>query len=207
VDLITKGFKAIADEFTKMEAQKSLKEAVAAAEPGVKLVAEQFKVIYWEAMNQAANGIRNTKRLEASLAAGPSIIGFSDKVKDNYNRYYQFLNGKVREFDTEAPSSPWLCSNTSGPCRPIGEQEAVGLVDARMEAIRPIVAAYKAEVMTIEETLKHRQKTGRAVIKAVEAWALEHQKLRRSLEDGTSMSAFNLKAALIELSNLIGQKP
>ena len=41
----------------------------------------------------------------------------------------------------------------------------------------------------------------------MKAWALEHQKLRRSLEDGTSLSAFNLKAALIELDNLLGQKP
>jgi hypothetical protein len=76
-----------------------------------------------------------------------------------------------------------------------------------MEAIRPIVEAYKAEIMNIEATLKHRRSTSKGVIKAVQAWALEHQKLRRCLEDGTALSAFNLQAALIELGNLLSQKP
>ena len=75
-----------------------------------------------------------------------------------------------------------------------------------MEAIRPIVKAYETEIIAIETTLKRRRKTSKAVINAVKAWALEHQKLRRCLDDGTSLSAFNLKAALIELSNLLGQK-
>jgi hypothetical protein len=76
-----------------------------------------------------------------------------------------------------------------------------------MEAIRPIVEVYNNEINAIEATLKHRRKTSKAVIKTVNAWAIEHQKLRRSLEDGTSLSAFNLKAALLELSTLINQKP
>ncbi|TKB92537.1 MAG: hypothetical protein E8D41_06945 [Nitrospira sp.] len=208
-DPITKGFKAIADEFTKMQAKNSLKDAIAAAEPGVKLVAEQFEVIYGEAINQAANGIRNNKRLAASDAAGPNIIGFNDNVEHNYNAYYRFLNSFVTNFDSQAPESFWrgFCRDKTGPCQAIMELEAVGLVEARMEAIRPIVEAYKAEIMSIETTLKHRRSTSKAVIKAVQAWALEHQKLRRSLEDGTSLSAFNLKAALIELGNLVGQKP
>ena len=205
---ITKGFKAIADEFTKMEAKKSLKDAVAAAESGVKVVATQFEVIYGVAITQAANGIRNTKRLEASVAAGPNIIGFHDNVKRNYNAFYRYLNGFVTGFDQTAPSSAWrgFCQKGSEPCQAVDELEAVGLVEARMKAIRPIVKSYKTEIMNIEATLKHRRITSKAVIKAVKAWALEHQKLRLSLEDGTSLSAFNLKAALIELRNLLGQK-
>lgn len=205
---ITKGFKAIADEFTKMEAKESLKEAVAAAEPGVKLVTVQFEVIYGEAIKQAANGIRNTKRLGASVAAGPNIIGFNSNVELNYNAYYRVLNGIVTDFNPNAPASAWrgFCRNSKGPCQAVDELEAVGLVEARMEAIRPIVEVYETEIMNIEATLKHRRKTSKAVIKAVKAWGLEHQKLRRCLEDGTSLSAFNLKAALIELGNLLGQK-
>ncbi len=206
---ITEGFKAIADEFTKMQAKKSLKEAITAVEPGVKLVATQFEVIYGEAMNQAADGIRNIKRREASVAAGPNIIGFNDNVERNYNAYYRFLNGFVTDFDPQASASAWrgFCRDSKDPCHAKSEMEAIGLVEARMEAIRPIVEAYKAEIVTIEATLEHRRSTSKAVIKAVKAWALEHQKLRRSLEDGTSLSAFNLKAALIELDNLLGQKP
>jgi hypothetical protein len=208
-DPITKGFKAIADEFTKMEAKKSLKEAVAAAEPGVELVAKQFEVIYGEAIKQAANGIRNTKRMEASEAAGPNIIGFNDVVVRNYNAYYQHLISFVTVFDSNAPASGWrgFCRNSKGPCQARDEIEAVGLVEARMESIRPIVKAYETEIVSIEATLKHRQETSRSVIKAVKAWALEHQKLRRCLDDGTSLSAFNLKAAVIELNNLLSQKP
>ena len=205
---ITQGFKAIADEFTKMEAKNSLKEAVAAADPGVKLVAEQFEVIYGDAIKQAANAIRNTKRLKASVTAGPNIIGFNSNVVRNYNAYYRFLNGIVTNFDPSAPASAWrgFCRDSSGPCQAVDELEAVGLVEARMKAIHPIVNAYEAEIMNIEAELKHRRRTSKAVIKAVNAWALEHQKLRRCLEDGTSLSAFNLKAALIELNNLLGQK-
>jgi hypothetical protein len=208
-DPITKGFKAIADQFTKMQAKKSLKEAVAAAEPGVELVAKQFEVIYGEAITQAANGIRNTKRREASEAAGPNIIGFNDVVVRNYNAYYRHLIGFVTVPDSTAPASTWrgFCRNDNGPCQAKEELEAVGLLEARMEAIHPIVKAYETEILKIEATLKHRQQTSRAVIKAVKAWALEHQKLRRCLDDGTSLSAFNLKAAVIELNNLLNQKP
>jgi hypothetical protein len=206
---ITEGFKAIADEFTKMEAKKSLKEAVAAAEPGVKIVAEKFESIYGTAIELAASGIRNEKRREASLAAGPNIIGFNDNVRRNYNAYYRHLNGFVTEFDKGRPAATWrgFCRNSTGPCKAVQELEAVGLVEARMEAIRPIVEAYNNEISVIEATLKHRQETSKAVIKAVKAWAIEHQKLRRSLEDGTSLSAFNLKAALLELGPLVNQKP
>ena len=77
-----------------------------------------------------------------------------------------------------------------------------------MIAIRPIVESYEQEIESIETTLKHRQMTSKAIIKAVKAWALEHQKLRRALqEDGATVSAFNLKAALLELNNLFVQKP
>ena len=204
---ITKGFKAIADEFTKMQAKDSLKEAMAAAEPGVNLVAEQFEIIYGVAINQAANAIRNTKRLQASVSAGPNVIGFNDNVKRNYNDYYRYLNGIVTDFDPDAPASAWrgFCRNSTGPCHAIQELEAVGLVESRMEAIRPIVQAYDSEITNIEKELMQRKMTSKAVIKAVKAWAIEHQNVRRSLEDGTSLSAFNLKAALLELGNALGQ--
>ena len=206
---ITKAFDLIADEFTKMQAKDSLKEAIAAAQPGVDIVAEQFAVIYGEAITQAANSIRNTKSLEASIDAGPGIIGFYDIVERNYNAYYRVLNGFVSKFNPEAPASVWrgFCLNSSGPCKAVSELQAVGLVEARMEAIRPIVEAYRTDIKSIHATLNQRNKTSKAVIRAVNAWRLEHQKLRRSLEDGTSLSAFNLKAALIELSNLLGQDP
>ena len=209
VSPITKGFKSIADEFTAMQAKDSLKEAVAAAEPGVKLVAEQFEVIYGDAINQAANSIRNTKREEASIAAGPSIIGFNANVERNYNAYYQHLNSRVTKFDKTAAASAWrgFCMEGTAPCQAVSELQAVGLVEARMAAIRPIIEAYETKIEAIEATLEHRKKTSKAVIKAVNAWALEHQKLRRSLEDGTSLSAFNLKASLTELGSLLGQKP
>ena len=98
---ITKGFKAIA-----------------AAEPGVKLVTEQFEVIYGEAIKQAANGIRNTKRLGASVAAGPNIIGFNSKVERNYNAYYRFLNGIVTDFNPNAPASAWRGRSSPPDHRP-----------------------------------------------------------------------------------------
>lgn len=206
---ITQGFVLIADEFTKMKSKESLEEAVAAAEPGVKLVAEQFEVIYGKAINQAAGSVRNTKRIEASIAAGPNIIGFNENVKRNYNAYYRVLNGFVTDFDPKAPASAWrgFCREGSNPCQAVSELQAVGLVEARMEAIRPIVASYEAQIKAIDATLEHREKTSKAVIKAVHAWAREHQKLQRSLKDGTSLSAFNLKSALVELNGLLGQRP
>ena len=117
---ITKAFDLIADEFTKMQAKDSLKEAIAAAQPGVDIVAEQFAVIYGEAITQAANSIRNTKSLEASIDAGPGIIGFYDIVERNYNAYYRVLNGFVSKFNPEAPASVWrgFCLNSAAPARP-----------------------------------------------------------------------------------------
>ena len=76
-----------------------------------------------------------------------------------------------------------------------------------MAAIHPIVLSYDAKVEEVEQTLNHRIKTSEAVIKAVKAWALEHRKLRRSLEDGTSLSAFNLRSALRELGGLLAEAP
>jgi hypothetical protein len=206
---ITKAFKAIADEFTKRQAAKSLKEAVAAAEPGVNMVAEQFEVIYGEAMRLATASLQDMRSLEVSRAAGPSVIGFNNKVKRNYNGYYQFLNGVVGDFDRHTPASAWqgFCREGAMPCRAIKELEAVGLVEARMEAIRPIVDKYNAQIASIEATATKRRAASKSVIKAVRAWAIEHQKLRSSLEDGTSMSAFNLRAALLELSNILGEEP
>jgi hypothetical protein len=206
---ITKAFKAIADEFTKRQAAKSLREAVAAVEPGVNLVAEQFEVIYGEATKLATSSLADMRRLQASQSAGPSVIGFNDNVRDNYNAYYQFLNGIVTEFDPQAPGSAWrgFCREPNGPCRAKDELEAVGLVEARMEAIRPIVETYTAQIASIDATASKRQAASKAVIKAVKAWATEHQKLRSALEDGTSLSAFNLRAALMELSNILGAQP
>ena len=211
VDAFTKAFKAIADEFTKMQAKKSLKEAVAAAQPGVDMVATQFEVIYGTALPAASSSIRKTKESQASIAAGGSIIGFSDNVKRNYNAYYRSLNAFVTPIDPHSTTleSAWrgFCTEPKGPCRAKNELEAVGLVEARMVAIRPIVDAYQSQVVSLDATLARRQNTSRAVIKAVKAWALEHRKLRQSLEDGTSLSAFNLKAAIVELEGLLGQKP
>jgi hypothetical protein len=205
---IVQGFKLIADEFTKMQAQRSLREAVAAAEPGVKLVAEQFEVIYGQAIMQAANSIRNTRLEEASAAAGPAVIGFNDIVERNYNAYYRVLNGFVESSNPGTPAA-WrgFCRDSKGTCVARDELEAVSLVEARIEAIRPIVTTYRAKVAAIDATLAHRQSTSKAVIKAVRAWALEHQKVRASLEDGSAVSAFNLRAALMELGALLGREP
>jgi hypothetical protein len=206
---ITNAFKAIADAFTRKQAAKSLKEAVDAAQPGVNIVAEQFEVIYGNAMDLAIKSLRDTRSRQASQAAGPGVIGFNDNVKENYNAYYQFLNSFVTDFDPDAPASAWrgFCREQKTPCRAKEELEAVGLVEARMEAIRPIVETYNAQIASIEAKAVKRQAASKSVIKAVKAWALEHQKLRSSLEDGSSMSAFNLRAALMELSTLLGEAP
>ena len=74
-------------------------------------------------------------------------------------------------------------------------------------AIAPITDAYDKDIATIEATLKHRRNTSKAVIRAVNAWAREHRKLQQSLEDGSPLSAFNLRAALLELDALLNQKP
>ena len=207
-DVITKGFKAIADEFTKVQAKRSLAAAADAAQPGVDLIAKQFEVIYAVAIKDASDGIRNSKRLQASIAAGPSVIGFSDNVKRNYTAYYRFLNEFVTDANPADAGSAWrgLCRERTGPCRARNELDAVGLVEARMVAIHPIVAAFEAEVTSIDDTLSHRRKASAAVIKAVDAWALEHQKVRRSLKDGTSSSALNLRAALTELQGVVSQR-
>lgn len=208
---VTAAFKKIADAFTQRQAAKSLKEAVAAAQPGVDIVAEQFQVIYGTAMQLAAPSLGDKRKLKASQDAGPAIIGFNDNVREKYNAYYQFLNGIVTDVDgdAEGKASAWhgFCREATGPCRPKDELEAVGLVEARMAAIRPIVETYQAQVASIDATTAKRQTASKAVIKAVKAWATEHQKLRSSLEDGTSMSAFNLRAALLELSSILGETP
>ena len=149
---ITKGFKAIADAFTKMEAKKTMKEAIAAAEPGVNMVSEQFETIYKVAITHATNGIRNTKRLEASISAGPNIIGFDSNVKRNYNAYYRHLNRFVTGIDPNTSASAWrgFCQENVNPCQAINELEAVALVEARMEAIRPIVQVYEIKIRKIE---------------------------------------------------------
>jgi hypothetical protein len=204
---IANGFKAIADEFTKMEARKSLEAAVAAAQPGVDLVSKQFEAIYGTALPLANDSIRNTRMAEAELVAGPAVIGFSENVEKNYNSYYRFLISLIKN-DASPPASTWrgFCRDTTGPCRAVAELEAVGLVEARMVAIQPIVDAYRTDVGAIEATYERRRLASQAVIKAVKAWAREHDKLRRSLEDGTSLSAFNLKAALIELEGILGHR-
>lgn len=208
---VTAAFKKIADAFTQRQAAKSLKEAVAAAQPGVDIVAEQFQVIYGKAMLLAALSLGDKRRLKASQDAGPGVIGFNDNVREKYNDYYQFLNSIVSSVgaDADGRASAWhgFCRETTGPCRPKDELEAVGLVEARMEAIRPIVETYNSQIASIEATTAKRQAASKAVIKAVKAWATEHQKLRSSLEDGTSMSAFNLRAALMELSSILGETP
>ncbi len=203
------GFKAIAAEFTRMQAKKSLQEAVAAAQPGVEQVAQQFAVIYGEAMRQASAGLRNSQRLHASLAAGPNIIGFRDNVQRNYNAYYRVLNGFVRDVDADAPAAAWrgFCRESRGPCQAARELDAVGLVEARMAAIAPITDAYDKDIAAIEAKLKHRRNTSKAVIRAVNAWALEHHKLQQSLQDGSPLSAFNLRAALLELDALLQHQP
>jgi hypothetical protein len=68
-----------------------------------------------------------------------------------------------------------------------------------MEAIRPIVESYDREIAAIEADHKRRLTSGEAVVKGVRAWAVEHQKLRASLDDGTDLDARNLLAALDEI--------
>ena len=207
-DPLVTGFKLIADEFTKIQAQKSLKDAILAADPGVQVVATQFEVIYGDAIKLASDSIRNFALTEASADAGPAVIGFNRNVEINYNSYYRKLNELVTPSDTDPPTY-WrgFCRDDAGTCIARDELEAVGLVEARIEAIRPIVAAYEARVETIEATYRHRMSASKAVIKAVKAWALEHQKVLASLEDGTSLSAYNLRAALMELGVLLNKEP
>ncbi len=200
---VGKGFEKIADAFTKMEAKQSLAEALEAADPGVEIVAGQFEVIYGTALTQAAGAIRNTKKLEASMEAGPAVIGFDANVRRNYDAYYRYLNGIVTDVDPEAPGSAWrgFCREPEGSCRAVNELEAVALVEARMEAIRPIVTEYDRKIEAIEKAYRQRLKAGKAVVKAVRAWAREHGKLRESLAEGTDLKAYGLKAALEELQS------
>ncbi len=212
-DTITKAFKAFADEVTKRQAKKSLLVAADAAQPAVDEVAKQFGTIYAVALADANDYVRTTEKRQALRAAGPSVIGFNDKVVENYNAYYQSLNGLVpdatADSDKDKATAVWrgFCATKETPCKATAELEAVGLVEARMAAIHPIVEAHQAKVTDIEAKYARRQKANEAVVKAVQAWALEHRKLRSSLQDGTPLSAFNLRAALVELEGLLGQKP
>ncbi len=212
-EAITKVFKAFADEVTKRQAKKSLLLAADAAQPAVDEVAKQFGTIYADALADANDYVRNTEKRQARRAAGTSVIGFNDKVVENYNAYYGYLNGLVPDATTDSDKNKatalWrgFCTEKQTPCKATAELEAVSLVEARMAAIHPIVEAYQARVTDIEATYTRRRKANGAVVKAVQAWALEHQKLRSSLQDGTPLSAFNLRAALVELEGLLGQKP
>ena len=206
---ITSAFESFADEITKRQAKVSLADAADAAQPAVDIVAKQFQVIYATVLDNSSAFIRDTAKRQARTAAGNSVIGFNDKVTRNYNTYYQFLNGLVPDVKGAGPDADlWhgFCVKQATPCRPVSELEAVGLVEARMAAIHPIVAAYQLKAADIEAAFEQRRKADAAVVKAVQAWALEHQKLRSSLRDGTPLSAFNLRAALVELEGLLGRK-
>jgi hypothetical protein len=207
-NVITTAFKDIGDAFTKMQATHSLRSAVDAAQPAVNLVAREFKVIYSGAMAEANDYIRNTERLQASLAAGPNVIGFNRKVQENYNTYYRLLGKLVTPVNERDPGAAWrgFCQNKSGPCRAREELDAVGLVEARMRAIHPIVEAYEQRIADIDATFARREEESKAVIRAVNAWALEHEKLRQCLKDGTGLSALNLRVAVTQLNNLLAKR-
>jgi hypothetical protein len=196
---VAAAIKAIADEFTRRQSLQSLTEALGAADPGVQMVATSFEVIYKDALRLAADSIRNTRRREASLRAGFAVIGFRDNVLEGYDSYYRRLNQLVRL--QPQPETYWkgFCDPEARGCVAVQELEAVGLVEARMEAIRPIVESYDREIAAIEADHKRRLTLGEAVVKGVRAWAVEHQKLRTSLDDGTDLDARNLLAALDEI--------
>lgn len=207
---VTSALEKIADQFTQIQAARSLKEAIAAAQPAVDLVAKDFQLIYGNPLDQASGYVRNSEIEAASLSAGPSVIGFHDNVKRNYNEYYRFLNQYVAPLNGGDVGAAWngFCQPTHEhePCRARTELQAVGLVEARMTAIQPIVATYEAQVAEINATLARRHAANAAVVRAVSAWALEHRKLGQSLADGTPLSAFNLRTAVTELAALVEKK-
>jgi hypothetical protein len=205
---VTNALKKIADQFTQMQAAKSLKEAVTAAQPAVNLVASDFQAIFGTPLDEASDYVRNAQIETASLAAGPSVVGFHDNVKRNYNDYYRFLNRYVAPLGGADPGAAWngFCQPGHEPCRARIELEAVGLVEARMSAIQPLISTYEAQVAGINATLARRHAANAAVVRAVNAWALEHSKLAQSLGDGTPLSALNLRAAVSELNGLATRK-
>jgi len=206
---ITDGFKLIADEVTKRQAAASLSQAVEAAQPGVDKVAEVFEKLYGTAVPAATRAIRNTRKRNASARVGGSIIGFHKNVTTFYNEYYLILNGLIAPPGGTIGGSAWkgFCEDGKATCRARDELQAVSLIDERMEAIRPMVESYDTEVAAADAARQQRLQASLALIRAVRAWSQEHRNVARSLNDKTDMSAFNLKAALLEVAAIFTKKP
>lgn len=203
---VSTAVKAIADAYTKREATKSLREAVSTAQPAVDQVAKVLVETYSGAGTSPIQNTAEALHAEALRIAknlhGRNVINFCNTV-DKFNEAY-FFQAKKQITPKDGDPSNWrgYCSKDGKPdpeCTKLLELQGVKVTRELYAGARPTCDAYEAQVAELEKWRAERRKNAKVISAAFAAWAKEHAKVAKALEQDRSVNASNLRAILDEL--------
>lgn len=196
---------SVSDYVTRVQARGSLREAAAEAQGAVDSVARALEEIY------GGENAGAVERLVTSLAsdhdqlllyrAGAGIVGYYREASGRRQQFYRRAQLTLQLNDTgiagfcRDPDSGELDPD----CISVRELAALRDVEETLKILAPEVRSYEAERSELRAWRAARRTHGRLIVKAVRAWAAEHRKVVKALEEGSDASAFSLKAILDEI--------
>lgn len=208
---VAKILEKVGEVVTRVQAQRSLRAAVAQAQEGVTLVADALACLYGEVTKQS--GCNVVMRFSDVLSseekdilrnnAGKNLIGFYELAQKRRNKNYARLQRILSKLDGSDIGFSGLCVDAGGApdssCFIKQEVEAVAVIDARVQAIEPIYRAYRQDVDTVNTWRRKRVQSAKILVAASRAWALEHGKIAKALGRNTDFTSWNLRAVLLGL--------
>ena len=216
--------------WTRVEGQRSLLDAVmkvSGPNGAVRVLAQGIAKIY------ACNGIGSCHGPQSDLIdalneqeqlmrrreAGRQRIGFFEDIGGSDGRLERYYSA-IRQRLPKNTAEHGFCVNPSdgldaSHCLPVETFQSLAALHAVLAALEPNYRLWREKVREADAWKRTRQAKARAIVSAVKAWAMEHDKLVdvlqhcggfRALRSSCGgLSAANLKAAVEQITLMVGE--
>ena len=217
VDGLVKG---IATEVTRVQAQKTLFEATKVAQPAVEKIADTLSSIYsWPRGEQAGivTSLQSTEEGVILDTIGNNRVAFyrglSVDIKQSPNRETRqtrlewFFGDLTDQISNQEPAAGicGLPGNTGSKDRHCLTGQTAQSLEALVNlvaGIEPQFQAYLREVAASRKWLEQRKAASAPIAAAAKAWAAEHAKLARKLEECGNRKFFDKPCGGLTFANL-----
>lgn len=211
--------KEIAQGVTRIQAQKSLADATKAADPTIKHMAAVLSDLYaWPngAQAQVVTGIHIVEQGVLEDVAGPQRLVF-----------YRGLNVKLIPAEAGRPSQTRLewffrdLNDRIGKQRPAagicglaglrgddpncltGETaQSLEAIVSLLSGLEPQYLVYTRDVAASKKWLEHRKAASKPIVESLAAWAADHAKLAKKLEECGGLRAVRKSCGNLTFANL-----
>ena len=195
--------KRVAAFHTAMRAKKSLRKAAKEAEGAVDEIAVALKKIHSDLLQILEIAIVSDHQSLLRRDAGYGIVEYYKEANERRSRFYV---GALRILMKNDGGISKFCISETGEidkdCVNLSELQALGEVEERLATLKPEFEVYQSKLDELSSWREARRANGERIVRAIDIWVNEHQRVVAALEDGSGVSAFSLRLILAEIQSL-----